>query len=115
MPTRVILITLVPSEAPQSITGHATGPTSVHVAWLPPHDESTYGILLGYQVFFKKAQDPGYTYWLKKVEWPQQFIDLTNLEEGVSYCIEVAGFTRKGTGKWSQCLELATNRPSEGW
>ena len=107
---------IVPSKSPQNVGGHATGPDAVHVSWVPPPDQFIHGVLRGYQVAYKKAQDVGFTHPCKKVEWPKQSTALTNLEEGASYCIRVAAFTRKGTGRWTpQCFELTTaGRRSEG-
>ena len=62
--------------------------------------EDAQGRILGYNITHAQLDELNNTKWMV-TDANTTRITLTNLEEGSSYLIAVAGFTRKGTGEYA--------------
>ena len=62
--------------------------------------EDARGILLGYNITYFSLNEPNISINTMTTDTNITRITLSNLKEGSTYVIAVAGFTRKGTGKY---------------
>ena len=62
--------------------------------------EYAQGRILGYNITYFSLNEPNVSINSMKTETNTTRITLKNLKEGSTYFIAVAGFTRKGTGKY---------------
>ncbi|KAL9950402.1 hypothetical protein ACROYT_G042890 [Oculina patagonica] len=98
----------VPSEGPTNFTGHNTSSTSLVIKWDQIPQEFIPGILLGYKIFYRRASEPSIPY--ETLTLPPKTLskELTGLWTYTEYCVRVAGFTRKGDGNLTECLNIVT-------
>lgn len=107
------LIFPVPSEGPTNFTGHNTSSTSLVIKWSSIPQEFINGILLGYKIYHARASELNIPYETLTVS-PDTFSkELTGLSKYTEYCIQIAGFTRKGDGSLTQYLNIVTDQDSK--
>lgn len=103
----------VPSEGPTNFTGHNTSSTSLVIKWDLISQEFIPGILLGYKIFYARTSEPNIPYETLTVPPETLSKELTGLWKYTEYCIRVAGFTRKGDGNLTECLNIITDSDSK--
>ena len=102
---------LVPSSWPENIHAVNTSSTSIEIRWDPIPLSKTHGILEGYHIFLRKANES---------EWEVMYnvtaIDVINHIENLwkytKYLFSIAGFTSVGTGV--ACPELSVWTDEDG-
>ena len=62
--------------------------------------EDAQGRILGYNIIYFSRNEPNVSINTMETDTNTTRITLNNLKEGSTYVIAVAGFTRKGTGKY---------------
>ena len=58
------------------------------------------GRILGYNITYFSQNEPNISINVMKIDTNTTTITLSNLKEGSTYVIAIAGFTRKGTGEY---------------
>ncbi|XP_068675372.1 phosphatidylinositol phosphatase PTPRQ-like [Montipora foliosa] len=99
----------VPSVAPIIATGYNTSTSSLFVKWhsIPKTPNATHGHLLGYMMNLTTIKEPQNTV-LFETEISELSKEVTGLSAYTNYCVSVAGRTRIGPGKWSDCYFITT-------
>ena len=99
----------VPSKAPANLTGHNTSSVSLFIKWgtIPP--EYIHGILIGYKIFYVRTSGSNIPYETLTLSPETLTTELTGLLKNTEYCVRVAGFTRRGDGNLTDCLNIATD------
>ena len=64
------------------------------------HPEDARGRILGYNIMYFSLNKPNISVKTMNTDTNTTIITLSNLKEGSTYLIAVAGFTRKGTGEY---------------
>jgi hypothetical protein len=97
----------VPSEPP--VLGSVTEifPTTIVVSWDPPSSTSQNGIIKVYEVRYTSWQF-GYFERLVNVSARLTHISLSNLEEYVTYGVQVRAYTAEGPGPFSSLINVTT-------
>ena len=70
--------------------------------------EDAQGRILGYNIAYFSLNEPNVSINTIKTDTNTPRISLNNLTEGSTYFIAVAGFTRKGTGKYQYAAVTRT-------
>lgn len=92
---------LVPSLPPPIVVAHATSYSSVMATWKAIPEDHTNGILLGYVVRLEGSDETFYGC--------RNTVEIQGLEKSKVYKIEVAGYTSKGYGNFSEDVLAITN------
>ena len=100
----------VPSKAPTNFTGHNTSSISLLIKWTSIPQEYIHGILLGYKIFYARTSGANIPYETLTVSPDALTTELTGLWKNTEYCVRVAGFTRRGDGNLTDCLNIATDQ-----
>ncbi|VDI07959.1 roundabout, axon guidance receptor 1 [Mytilus galloprovincialis] len=100
----------VPSNPPQNIIINKHGKTRVFVQWLPPPVESRNGDVKGYEI--KCLSDDGKHDCSVSINGTSNKYTINNLQEDVTYSIQIAARTSKGVGVWSQSYVIGPEQPS---
>lgn len=100
----------VPKMAPVIIFGYNTSTSSLNLSWnsIPPTFNITRGILLGYKINLTSIDDPENPV-LIKTDIDELSKEVAGLAAHTTYCARVAGRTRVGPGKWSDCHFVTTD------
>lgn len=64
------------------------------------HPEDAQGRILGYNITYVSLNEPNISIKTMTTDTNATLITLSNLKDGSTYVISVAGFTRKGTGEY---------------
>lgn len=104
---------LVPSQAPRNLIGHNTSSTSLVIGWSSIEAEFIHGILLGYKIFYQRSIEPDTASQTLSVNAETLRKGINGLLKYTEYCTKVAGFTRKGDGKFTDCLNITTAQDSK--
>jgi hypothetical protein len=111
-PCPLIRSTIVPSAAPQAVSGMPYKDSrSVKVTWKPPPKDQQNGEIKGYKIFYVKY-DPSQTdqdATSVSVDAENQELVLGKLEIFTEYKIWVLAFTSVGDGPISQPIRVWTN------
>ena len=86
------------------------GLSSITVKWEPVPQGSRNGLLMGYQVRYRKSFSNGSDGGIKTIFWrqPANEITLFHLDKASLYSIEVAGRTSAGIGVYSEPVTAKT-------
>lgn len=103
----------VPSKAPTNFTGHNTSSTSLVIKWGTIPQDYIHGILLGYKIFYARTSVFNIPYETFTVSPEILTKELTDLWKYTEYCFRVAGFTRRGDGNLTDCLNITTDQDSK--
>ena len=109
----LFIIFSVPSEAPANFAGRNTSATSLAIEWRSIPQEFIHGILLGYKIFYRRTSEPNVPYQTLTVPPEELRKKLTELLKYTEYCTKVAGYTRRGDGKSTECLNITTAQESK--
>lgn len=110
----IFSISLVPSKPPPNVTGNNLTSTSIEVRWNPIPPRFIHGVLLGYKVSYTAADLGNNRMWNESVvNQNTTSAVITNLHKFTKYMVSVEGFTSKGSGIESKCVEIKTAEDSE--
>lgn len=87
---------------------HATSFSSVAIGWKPISEEHANGLLMGYVVRLVETADE--TYGCRS----NLEMTIRGLEKFKVYSLQVAGFTSKGHGNFSEPIVVVTNIDGKG-
>ncbi|XP_049268848.1 LOW QUALITY PROTEIN: Down syndrome cell adhesion molecule-like protein Dscam2 [Rhipicephalus sanguineus] len=100
-----------PSGAPREIKVTPTGSRSLHIAWKPPLDEDSNGLVQGYYVGYR-VRDAKESFAYKTLESAPastlQQCELTDLRRNTRYSVVVQAFNAKGAGPVSEEVHSQT-------
>ncbi|XP_070391735.1 cell adhesion molecule Dscam1-like isoform X3 [Dermacentor albipictus] len=100
-----------PSGAPRDIKATPTGSRSLHIAWKPPLDEDSNGLVQGYYVGYR-VHDAKESFAYKTLESSPasslQQCELTDLRRKTRYSVVVQAFNAKGAGPVSEEVHSQT-------
>lgn len=91
------------------MTAFNTSSTSINVTWEPVPDDHVNGILLGYRVFYKKADKPINEFSNLTVNSTILSIEIESLEFFTKYELLVLAFTMVGDGNISKPVYCMTD------
>ena len=106
---RVVLPQEPPSGPPLGFVGSARSESEIMIQWQPPHEEAQNGDILGYVVRYRLFgyHDSPWSY--RNISRPSQRNYLiTELITWKDYEVQIAGYNRKGTGKYTEPIKLKT-------
>ena len=96
---------LVPSAAPENLTGFATSSRSIYLSWSSPPSEQLNGILRGYQIYVVEEQTSrNFT-----VHSSDDQYTLFSLHPHYTYVFSVAA-TTVGSGSFSENITVVTRQ-----
>ena len=99
-----------PSSSPKNVrVSNMSSTSSITVRWQPIASEDENGILLGYQIVYRKVQESNMATRDEEdrkiiVKSWQHELTLTNLSPFAKFSIRVGSFTRIGDGPFSETL-----------
>lgn len=91
------------------MTAFNTSSTSINVTWDPVPDDHTNGIIIGYRVFYKKADEPMDDFSNLTVNSSGFAVEINNVEFFTKYVLQVLAFTMVGDGNISEPLFCMTD------
>ena len=100
----------VPEAPPQNVSGYNISLTEIQLFWAPVPADKVNGIVIGYKVFYQKAQGPWAVEYFNSSTF-QGLID--GLRPFTNYNLAVTAFTIKGDGTPSPFITVKTEE--EGW
>lgn len=106
------LFSTVPSLAPNISAGYNTSSTSIAIEWNEIPRTFIHGYLLGYQISYRQINgklDGSQTAVIVDTPPHAGNKSFSGLYVYTKYCIRLAGRTRIGTGKWSECSNITTD------
>ncbi|GAB6026606.1 Down syndrome cell adhesion molecule-like protein 1 [Chamberlinius hualienensis] len=99
----------VPTESPQEVECSAINSESLQVAWKPPSPLSVNGVLQGYKILYRLAED-----WHDNVEGMEEktstsvTTSLHHLKKFSNYSVQILAFTAVGDGVKSDPIYCST-------
>ncbi|KAH7969647.1 hypothetical protein HPB52_020808 [Rhipicephalus sanguineus] len=109
--TNFQVVVQAPSGAPREIKVTPTGSRSLHIAWKPPLDEDSNGLVQGYYVGYR-VRDAKESFAYKTLESAPastlQQCELTDLRRNTRYSVVVQAFNAKGAGPVSEEVHSQT-------
>lgn len=99
----------LPSHSPVNLSVELDSVTSMSIKWQRPPLEHMNGVVLGYKISCM-ANETKYSLNLKANSTTRAII-VGNLIENMKYCVQVAAFTKKGTGPYTvrKCLTMSSS------
>ena len=102
----------VPEAPPQNVSGYNMSQTEIQIFWGPVPVDKVNGIVMGYKVWYRKAQGGQHVgYKSFNSSTFQGVID--GLNPFTTYTLDVRAFTIKGDGVPSPFISVQTEE--EGW
>ncbi|XP_035228691.1 Down syndrome cell adhesion molecule-like protein Dscam2, partial [Stegodyphus dumicola] len=99
----------VPSIPPQQVDCMALTSQTIKVTWQPPPSSAIHGVLKGYKVFYRSADD-----WHEiedqevLINFPEKEMLLKSLDKFTNYSISVLAYTGRGDGVISEPIYCRT-------
>ena len=106
---------LEPSKAPENVTAEQSGATSMIVTWEPVAPSDRNGNITGYTVYYRAVSGHivNINEQLIKVDASVTRLELSNLEQHVTYNVSVSANTSVGEGPRSKGVIEKTAEASE--
>lgn len=102
----------VPSRPPMNLAGYNTSSTSIAIRWGEIPSTFVHGYLLGHQISYEQISgemDGSQTAVTVDTSPYDRNKSLSGLQVYTKYCVRLAGRTRIGTGKKSECTNITTD------
>ena len=103
----------VPSESALVITGHNKSSTSIQVNWKAIRKSYIHGVLRGYVVLYRRANETNRTTEAVHVGPDTTSLLLRDLWIYTKYAISIYGFTNAGDGRKSKQIVVSTDESSK--
>lgn len=103
---------LVPSLHPRNLQAHNTSSTSLLVYWDPVPKGHVHGILRGYRVFYKMADEVSGSY--TNVTSFTESARISGLKKYTIYNVKVLALTIKGDGPVTKNISISTDEDGKG-
>ena len=111
-----LFISTVPSQPPMNLAGYNTSSTSIAIKWGEIPSTFVHGYLLGHQISYEQISgemDGFQTAVIVDTSPYDRNKSLSGLQVYTKYCVRLAGRTRIGTGKKSECMNITTDEESK--
>ena len=111
-----LFISTVPSRPPMNLAGYNTSSTSIAIRWGEIPSTFVHGYLLGHQISYEQISgemDDSQTAVTVDTSPYDRNKSLSGLQVYTKYCVRLAGRTRIGTGKKSECKNITTDEESK--
>ena len=104
-----------PSKAPENVSAFETGARRILVTWKPVPLSEQNGIITGYTVYYRAVQGNfvNDTEQSLRVNASVTTVEVSQLEEYVTYNVSVSGHTSVGEGPRSKGVVVRTAEASE--
>ena len=100
----------VPDKSPTNVTAYDTSSTSINITWQPIPSDHVNGILLDYNVIYRRIDKPNDNISMVTVNSPVLHTELSGLGKYKQYSIQVAGRTAAGLGNFSEPVFVRTEQ-----
>lgn len=111
-----LFISTVPSQPPMNLAGYNTSSTSIAIRWGEIPSTFVHGYLLGHQISYEQISgemDSSQTAVTVDTSPYDRNKSLSGLQVYTKYCVRLAGRTRIGIGKKSECKNITTDEESK--
>ena len=102
----ILLISSVPSAAPENLTGEAVSSTSITISWKPPPIEEQNGIIILYTIHFLEV--PTNVTLTYQQEGQHTMLVIDSLHPNYDYECSVGAVTAVGNSPLSEILTIRT-------
>ena len=100
----------MPDKSPTNVTAYDTSSTSINITWQPIPSDHVNGILLDYNVIYRRIDKPKDNFSMVTVNSTVLHTELSGLGKYKQYSIQVAGRTGAGLGNFSEPVFVRTEQ-----
>jgi protein sidekick len=104
-----VFFILVPSRAPTNLTAHNESSTSLMINWGPVPGGKLHGILRGYRVLYKMAENMSSSFVSLTTNALSRNLKVSSLKKFTVYIVKVLAFTVKGDGPETVNISVSTD------